>query len=165
MTTPEDGLANGFAKAFVKIMVKLVHTVIVEKQDPRKRVNKYLLAYGATPHNVTGTSSAELFYGRKIRTKLPGLRVRQHGEMDLEVREKHQKERQKQKSYACEKRKAKIKNVKTRDHIMVQQKKSTIKTPWDPNPYTVTQVKGSQVEFKMGKEVKRRALNLMKKIK
>ena len=48
---------------------------------------------------------------------------------------------------------------------MVQQKKSTIKTPWDPNPYTVTQVNGSQVQLKRGDEVKRRAVNLVKKIK
>ena len=48
---------------------------------------------------------------------------------------------------------------------MIQQKKSTTKTPWDPRPYTVTQVKGSQVEVKRGEEVKRRALNLIKKLK
>ena len=48
---------------------------------------------------------------------------------------------------------------------MVQQKKTTIKTPWDPRPYTVTQVKGSMVEVKRGEEVKRRVLNLVKKIK
>ena len=51
------------------------------------------------------------------------------------------------------------------DQVMVQQKKSTIKTPWDPNPYTVTKVKGSQVELKRGEEVKKRAVNLVKKIK
>ena len=48
---------------------------------------------------------------------------------------------------------------------MIQQKKSTVKTPWDPQPFTVTQVKGSQVEVKRGEEVKRRALNLVKKLK
>ena len=48
---------------------------------------------------------------------------------------------------------------------MIQQKKSTTKTPWDPNPFTVTQVKGSQVEVKRGQEVKKRAMNLIKKIK
>ena len=48
---------------------------------------------------------------------------------------------------------------------MVQQRKSTVKTPWDPRPYTVTQVKGSQVELKRGDDLKRRALNLVKKVK
>ena len=164
-TTPEDAQANGFAEAFVKIMVKLVHTAVVEKQDPRKRVNKYLLAYRATPHKVTGRSPAELLYGRKIRTKLPALKKQQQGDLDKEVREKHERERQKQKSYADEKRKAKIKEIKPGDQVMVQQRKTTVKTPWDPSPYTVTQVKGSQVELKRGEDRKRRALNLVKKVK
>ena len=50
MTTPKNSQANGFAEAFVKIMVKLVHTAIVEKQDP--------LVYWAAPHKVTGRCPA-----------------------------------------------------------------------------------------------------------
>ena len=165
MTTPEDAQANGFAEAFVKILVKLVHTALVEKRDPRKMVSSYLMAYRATPHKVTGRSPAELLFNRKIRTKLPGLRVQQEGDMDKEVREKHRKEKEKQKAYADEKRRAQIKAVKPGDQVMVQQRKTTTKTPWDPRPYTVTQVKGSQVEVKRGEEVKRRALNLIKKLK
>ena len=49
--------------------------------------------------------------------------------MDKEVRERHQKEKMKQKTYTVEKRKAKTKVVKPRDKIMIQQKKSTTKTP------------------------------------
>ena len=81
-TTPEDAQANGFAEAFVKILVKLVHTALVEKRDPRKMVSSYLMAYRATPHKVTGRSPAELLFNRKIRTKLPGLQVQQKGDMD-----------------------------------------------------------------------------------
>ena len=103
MTTPEDAQANGFAEAFVKVMVKLVHTALVEKRDPRKMVNSYLMAYRATPHKVTGRSPAELLFNRKIRTKLPGLQVQQRGEMDREVRKRHQEEKGKQKTYADEK--------------------------------------------------------------
>ena len=167
MTTSEDAQANCFVEAFIKIMVKLVHTVIVEKKDHRTSVIKYLLAYRVTPHKVTGRNPAELLFGRKIRTKLPGLRVRQQGEMDMDIedREKHQREKEKQKLYADERRKAKIKNVKLGDQVMVQPKKSTIKTPWDTNPYSETQVKGSQLELKRGEEVKRKAVNLVKKIK
>ena len=164
-TTPEDAQANGFAEAFVKILVKLVHTALVERRDPRKMVSSYLMAYRATPHKVTGRSPAELLFNRRIRTKLPGLKVQQDGDMDREVRERHQKEKEKQKSYADEKRKARTKVVRPGDQIMIQQRKSTTKTPWDPRPFTVTQVKGSQVEVKRGEEVKKRALNLIKKLK
>ena len=45
---------------------------------------------------------------------------------------------------------------------MIQQKKSTTKTPWDPKLFTVS---GSQVEVERGEEVKKRAINLFKKMK
>ena len=43
-TTPEDAQADGVAEAFVKILVKLVHTALVEKRDPRKMVVETILA-------------------------------------------------------------------------------------------------------------------------
>ena len=49
-------------------------------------------------------------------------------------------EKENRKAYADEKRKAKRKKVKPGDQVMVHQRKSTIKTPWDPRSYTVTQV-------------------------
>ena len=64
-TTPEDAQANGFPEAFVKILVKFVHTALVEHCDPRK------MAYRATPHKITGRSHAELVFYRKIRTRSP----------------------------------------------------------------------------------------------
>ena len=87
------------------------------------------------------------------------------GNMDSEVRKKLEK--QKQKTYADDKRKARIKVVGPGDKVkvMIQQRKTTTQTPWDPKPFTVTKVKRSQVEVKRGGEIKRRALNLIKKIK
>ena len=41
-------------------------------------------------------------------------------------------EKEKQKAYAAELRKAKRKKVKPGDPVMVHQKKSTSKTPWVP---------------------------------
>jgi len=41
-------------------------------------------------------------------------------------------EKIKQKEYADEKRKAKEKKIEIGDKIMVRQKKSTLKSPWDP---------------------------------
>lgn len=70
----------------------------MEKRDPRKMVSSYLMAYRTTPHKVTGSCPAELLFNRRIRTKLPGLRFQQEGEVDREVREKLTKEREKQKA-------------------------------------------------------------------
>ena len=48
--------------------------------------------------------------------------------MDREVRKRHQSEKEKHKTYADEKRKARTKAVRPGDKIMIQQRKST-----DPN--------------------------------
>ena len=61
--TPEDAQANGFAEAFVKVLVKMKHTAVGEGTDLRCMVNRYLMAYRATPHRMTGKSPAELMFG------------------------------------------------------------------------------------------------------
>ena len=48
---------------------------------------------------------------------------------------------------------------------MVQQKKTSIRTPWDPAPYTVVHVKGFKVKGQRGEEVKFRAKNRVKVLK
>ena len=80
-TTPESAQANGFAEIFVKTLVKLIHTAVADKKDPRRAVQSYLMAYRATPHTVTGRSPAELLFNRSIQTKLPrALREEQSAE-------------------------------------------------------------------------------------
>ena len=57
------------------------------------------------------------------------------------------------------KRRVKEKEVKVGDKILVQQKKSTIKTSWDPQPYEVLEVKGSKVKAQKGEIIRERAKN------
>ena len=38
--TPENPQANGFVEVFQKVLVKMVHTAVTEKKDPRKEVHK-----------------------------------------------------------------------------------------------------------------------------
>ena len=71
ITTPEDAQANGFTEAFPKVLVKLVHMAVVEKRDPKRVVNWYLISYWNTPHRMTGKSLAQLMFGRQIQMKLP----------------------------------------------------------------------------------------------
>ena len=71
--TPENPQANGFVEVFQKVLVKMVHTAVVEGKDPKKVVQRYLGAYRAAPHKTTGKSPFEMMFNRKMMTKLPQL--------------------------------------------------------------------------------------------
>ena len=53
--------------------MQIVHTATVEKKDPKKAVDKYLMAYRAAPHKTTGKSLYELLFGRKMKTQQPQM--------------------------------------------------------------------------------------------
>ena len=163
--TPENPQANGFVEAFQKVLVKMVHTAVIEKQDPKKVVHRYLASYRAAPHKTTGKSPYELLFNRKMQTKLPQLSIKVNKKLDREVRSKHDDEKEKQKKYVDERRKAKEKKIEKGDQILIQQKKTTIKTPWDPEPFQVMEVHGSKVKAQRGEEIKFRAKNNVKQLK
>ena len=162
--TAENPQANGFVEVFNKVLVKMIHTAVTEHKDPRKVVQKYLASYRATPHKTTGKSPYELLFNRKMQTKLPSL-IGINKEVDQAVRVKHDAEKERQKRYADKKRRAKEKQIQMGDEILIQQKKSTLKTPWDPKPYKVVAIHGSKVVGQRGEEVKARAKNNIKVVK
>ena len=163
--SPENPQANGFVEAFQKVLVKMVHTAVIEKQDPKKVLHRYLASYRAAPHKTTGKSPYELLFNRKMQTKLPQLSTRVNSKLDKEVRSKHDNEKEKQKKYVDEKRKAKEKKIEKGDQILIQQKKTSIKTPWDPEPFKVLEIHGSKVKAQRGEEIKYRAKNNVKQLK
>ena len=73
LTTPLWPRANGEVERQNRSLLKAMRAAKAEKKDWRSELNKYLLAYRSTPHTMTGTSPAELLYGRKLSTKLPEL--------------------------------------------------------------------------------------------
>ena len=62
-----------------------------------------------------------------------------------EAREKDTAERPKRKEVRAKRIMAQEKMVKPKTKVLVAQRKTTTKPPSDPNPYTVTEVKGTQV--------------------
>ena len=123
--TPENPQANGFVEVFQKVIVKIIHTAVVTKEDPKAAVEKYLMTYRAAPHKTTGKSPYELMFRRKMKTKLPSIRTRQDNLIEKEARKKHDEEKQKQKERHDKKYKAKKKNIQPGDKVMIKQKKTT----------------------------------------
>ena len=86
-------------------------------------------------------------FNRKMKTKLPQIQKKEESEMDKEIREKHDREKEKQKSYADKKRRSEEKEVKEGDKVLIKRKKTTTKSPWDPDAYKVKEVKGDRLKL------------------
>ena len=147
---PCDPQGNGFVENFVKGLCKMVHTSVVEGKDPKDQLYTYLLHYRATPHITTGFSPAEMLFNRKLQTKLPQIHVNSESKERRKIRVDHNKKKLDQKEHFDKRHRATKKEVAIGDKALVKQKKSTIKPPYDPNPYKVDGLDGNRVKLTRG---------------
>jgi hypothetical protein len=154
LCAPENPMANGFVEVFQKVLAKMVHTAVAEKKDPRKVIDRYLMAYRAAPHKTTGLSPYEMMFGRKMRTNLPQNLKKKGSDREEEVRARHDRKKSEQKEVLDRKQKYKEKKLSKGDEVLVQQKKTSVRPPWDPEGYEVKEVKGSKVTLQRGGETK-----------
>ena len=141
----------------------MVHTAVAEKKDLRRVIDCYLMAYRAAPHKTTGLSPYEMMFGRKMRNNLPqNLTKKKGSEREEEARARRDKKKSEQKEGFDRKQKSKEKKLNKGDEVLVQQKKTSVRPPWDPEGYKVKEVKGSKVTLQRGGKTKIRAKNNLK---
>ena len=160
--TPVDPQSNGFAENFVKQLCKLVHTAVADGKDPKRELNGFLLQYRATPHSTTEMSPAEMLFGRKIKTRLPQHYHHKETPTEQATREVHDSKKRKQKQYFDKRYCAKRKDLSPGDKVLLKQKKTTVKPPFNPNPHTVVAVEGNRVTIHDGEKNKVRDKNKLK---
>ena len=148
----------------MKVIVKVVHAAIATGQDPRIEVRRMLLNYRNTPHPSTGKSPAELMIRRPIRTRIPIKMTPLRESTDLEARDKNQQVNKARKLEFDKRKHAKEVTINKGDKILIKQEKSTIKPPYDPEPYVVTRTKGTQVIATRGGKTKIRNKAKVKKL-
>jgi hypothetical protein len=153
--TPEHPQSNGLAEKFMATVVKVTHAARAEYKDPRKELQKYLMVYRATPHSTTGKSPSEMLQNRRLRLKLPGTPKKpetptKEARRQEEAKRNNENEKDKQKEYVDRRRRAKEKEVQVGDEVLIKQKKTTLKPPWDPRPLKVTEIKGTQITARRG---------------
>ena len=143
--TPLWPEANGQAEAFMKCLGKIVRTAFIENKDWKAELDRFLLAYRATPHPSTGVAPAQLMYpGRPYRTLLPNqtsTAVSKQAVADFNRRTMAAA-----KAYADQKRNAAPCALIQGDSVLVrQQKRNKLTSFFDPRPLLVVDVKGSMI--------------------
>ena len=164
-TTPCHPQANGLVEKFNRSIVKMIHGAIAEKKDPKTEVQKFLINYRNTPHDTTGKCPSQLLMNRTIRTKVPVLIPCPTGKAHEEARQADRKQKEKQKNYADKQRRARVVEYEVGDKVLLKQTKTTVKPPYDPEPYVVEQVEWPEVTASRGMKVVTRNVQRWKRVK
>ena len=147
--TPYHPIANGEVERFNRSLKKCIQTAISEGMDWRVVLQNFLLNYRTTPHSTTGVSPADLFFGRRIRDKLPSSPTAQScsgTKPAVQIRDSVKK--QKMKNYADEKRRAASHNILVGQQVLVTNNtrhRNKYTPRWDTSPGMVTGVKGNSI--------------------
>ena len=166
--TPLAPWANGTAERFMKNLAKVVQIARADQKNWRHELTKYLRAYRATPHTMTGVPPATLmFNGRKYATNLPSLPNQlPPTAVQTKAESADSINKSKMKTRADSKRNVKVPSIKTGDQVLLRQKKvNKFSTPYEVEPYTVEQVKGSQITATNSIHQVTRHVNLFKRLR
>ena len=162
----EDPEATGMVEAFMKHLKKVFHTASVAHQNPYMLLQDHLLQFRATPHPSTNRSPAELLFGRKFSTQLPDLRSNPAKDR-ADVQEARQNDEQAKKTMKLYKdRKATVKphEIRIGDMVLLKRKSTKHRSTYDPEPYRVTQIWGTQIKAQRGREEKTRDAQRWKRV-
>ena len=112
--------------------------------------------FRAIPHTSTKKSPAELLFGRKFSTHLPDRKEDPAGHRhdlqeakiaDIQAKEKMKKDNDRN-------RNVRVHNVVQGDLSLLKHKRTKHKSCYNPDPYLVVQVMGSQIESLRGGQSK-----------
>ena len=164
--SPEHPEGNGVAERFMATIVKVVHAAMAENKDPKIEVDRRLLNYRNTVHPSTGKTPSQLMMGRTIRTKIPQLIKSLDNKADLEeARRQDQQTRLRRKELRDQRKTAKEKDYKIGDRVLISQRKTTTKPPFDPKSFEIEEIKGTQIKASRGSKTKVRNMAKVKLLK
>ena len=159
----EDPEANGLVEAFMKHLQKIYHTAYIERKNPKEEINKHLRMFRATPHSSTGKIPAEILFGRKYNNRLPDIKTENRQDIE-EARSRETSQKAKQKVYKDSKPYVREHTINVGDTVLLKQKKSKRNPPYDPDPYTVIEIRGHQITAVRDQTLKTRDSQRWKKV-
>ena len=146
VVSPDDPEANGLVENFMKNLSKVWKIAKVENKCPRQELYKFLRHYRATPHTTTDKAPAEILFNRPYKGRVPVYRPETPAQDD-DIRKKDDQAKQLQKHYKDRKSNVRPHNMKVGDSVLLmnRQTKGSTRTPYDPDPYRVTNIRGHQI--------------------
>lgn len=103
-----------------------------------------------------------MLYNRPLKTRLPQVQIKAN---NPEVRQKDKESKAKQKLYKDANKTVRPHKISVGDDVLAQQKKTKTTSRYDPNPFKVTEVKGTQIKATRDGVTKTRDAQKFKKIK
>ena len=118
--------------------------------------------YRNTPHPSTGFTPAELMFRRTLESNIP-RKKQLRGEEDLKKTKLNDEKSRLDRKEKFDARKKTVEvEIRVGDTVLVQQTKITTKPPFDPNPYTVIEVNGTQAVLEREGRTSKRSFNKLK---
>jgi transposase InsO family protein len=150
LITPEWPQANGIVESFMKNLVRIVRTAVIDKVSWKVRLIEFLRNYRSTPHSTTNVAPADLFFRNAKTTRLPQFKSNfSPNNADEYAIEADQKKKLIMKNEFDRRKNVKDIAIQINDTVLVKQKQTNkSKAPFEPHKYVVTDVKGNMVSAK-----------------
>jgi len=145
LVTPLHPAANGEVERQNRSLLKRMRIAKASGKDWKREIYDYVFAYRNTPHSVTGIAPAEMFFRRKLRTKLPDLSLYSESTINVEEakdRDRWQKARTKE--YSDARKHATDRDLKIGDKVLMRQRRQTkLDTPFEIEPHRLVSKTGN----------------------
>ena len=103
-----------------------------------------------------------MLFGQKYRNRLPEKQEPAH---DPQLRQRDAAAKAKQKHYKDAKSNVRPHNIQSGDQVLLLQRQTKSQSRYDPNPYTVTDVQGTQITAIRKDKIRKRDAKKFKKVK
>ncbi|XP_052788463.1 uncharacterized protein K02A2.6-like [Mya arenaria] len=144
--TPLWPEANGTVERFMGTLNKFVRAAVADNRDWKTNLSSFLMHYRATPHSATQISPFEALTGRKMNVGLPEIPKLEPTSVPTRLSHNDAVSKAKMKVYADKRRHTTQSNLSQGDHVLVSQRKlDKLTPPYNPDPYTVIETRGSMV--------------------
>ena len=145
-TMPYHQPANGMVQRLNRNLKLIIHTAYTEVKDPEEEVAKYVTAYRATPHTVTGQMPNKHMFNREINDKLPRRQSKPQEKHHKEARKRDRETKEEAKTYYDKKHRTRQEDIQIGDEVYrCNLEPSTTSGPWEPKPHKVTKVINNQI--------------------